>query len=73
VSVVSQFMHDPRERLLQAMNKIFQYLKTNFGRGLLFKRNEKLKLEVYTDANYAGYITYRKSPQDTAYYWMEIW
>jgi len=41
VSVVSQFMHDPKERHLQAVNKILQYLKTSPGRGLLFQRNEK--------------------------------
>jgi len=44
VSVVSQFMHDPRERHIQAMNRILQYLKTSTGRGLLFKRNEKLRM-----------------------------
>jgi len=36
-------------------------LKTNSGRGLLFKRNVKLRMEVYTYANYAGFDTYRKS------------
>ena len=61
MSVVSQFMHDPKERHLQAINKILQYLKTSPGRGLLFKRNEKLKVEVYTDANYAGSVIDMKS------------
>jgi len=28
-------------------------LKTSPGRGLLFKRNEKLKMEVYTNVDYA--------------------
>jgi len=45
-------MHDPRD-ILQAMNKILHYFKTSTGRGLLFKRNEKLKIKVYTDADYA--------------------
>jgi len=54
-------MHDPKERYLQAVNKIIQYLKTSLGRGLLFKRNVKLKMEVYTNADYAGFVTYRKS------------
>jgi len=42
-------------------------LETCPRRGLLFKRNEKLKIEVYTDTNYAGSVTNRKS---TARYYM---
>ena len=40
VSVVSQFMHDPRERHLQAVNRIIQYLKSSPGKGLLFKKEK---------------------------------
>jgi len=36
-------------------------LKKSPGRGLLIKRNEKLIMEVYTDADYAGSIIDRKS------------
>jgi len=61
VSVVTQFMHDPKERHLQALNKILQYLKTSPGRGLLFQRNEKFKMEVCTDADYAGTVMDRRS------------
>ena len=61
MSVVSKFMHDPRERHLQAVNKILQYLKKSPGRGLLFKRNEKLIMEVYIDVDYEGSIIDRKS------------
>ncbi|RDX97470.1 putative mitochondrial protein, partial [Mucuna pruriens] len=34
VSVVSQFMHDPRERHLQVVERILQYLKASLGKGL---------------------------------------
>lgn len=61
VSVVSQFMHDPQERHLQAVDKILQYLKMSPGRGLLFKKSEQLSMEVYTDADYAGSIVDRRS------------
>lgn len=61
VSVVSQFMHDPRERHMQAVDKILQYLKSSPGKGLLFKREDTLTMKIYTDANYAGSITDRKS------------
>ncbi|RDX79724.1 putative mitochondrial protein, partial [Mucuna pruriens] len=38
VSVVSQFMHDRRERHLQAVEKILQYLKARLGKGLFFRK-----------------------------------
>ena len=60
VSVVSQFMHDPRERHLQAVNQILQYLKGSPGKGLLFKRGDMI-LEAYTDVNYACSLVDRRS------------
>ncbi len=54
-------MHDPRMRHLQAVERILQYLKATPGRGLLFKRGEKLTLEAYTDADYAGSVSDRRS------------
>ncbi len=61
VSVVSQFMHDPRVRHLQAVDRVLQYLKATPGRGLLFKRGGSLTMEAYTDADYAGSMTDRRS------------
>ena len=51
VSVVSQFMHNPREVHLQAVYRILHYLKANPGQGILFRRNTGLALEAYTDAD----------------------
>jgi len=67
VSVVSQFMQDQRERHLQVVNRILQYLKTSLEKGLFFKKNEKLRMEGYTHANYAGSVI------DIASSWVEIW
>ncbi|WVY99969.1 hypothetical protein V8G54_026039 [Vigna mungo] len=61
VSLISQFMHSPKETHLQAAHKILQYLKGTPGRGILFKRNGNVKLEAYTDADYAGSIVDRRS------------
>jgi len=61
VNLVSQFMHDPRERHLQAVDKIIQYLKASPGKGLLLKKGENLSMKVYTDADYAGLIVDRRS------------
>ncbi|RDX96694.1 hypothetical protein CR513_20602, partial [Mucuna pruriens] len=51
VSVVSQFMHDPKERHLQASP----------GKGLLFRKEGTLSMEIYTDADYAGSVVDRRS------------
>ena len=61
MSVVSQFMHDPKEMHLQAAYRILHYLKANSGKGILFKHNTGLYLKAYTDTNYAGSIMDRRS------------
>ena len=61
VCVISQFMHDPKMRHVQAVDKILHYLKATLGRGLLFKRGEMLSMEIYIDVDYAGFIIYRRS------------
>ena len=37
VSVISQFMHNPKEVHLQAANRVLQYLKGPLGNDMLFK------------------------------------
>ncbi|RVW53975.1 Retrovirus-related Pol polyprotein from transposon RE1 [Vitis vinifera] len=54
VSVISQFMHDPREPHLQAAYRVLHYLKGNPGKGILFKKNNTLALEAFTDVDYAA-------------------
>ena len=64
VSLVSQFMHCPREVHLQATYSILHYLKGTPGRGILYKRNGNTILEAYTDADYVGSITDRRSTSE---------
>ena len=54
-------MHDLRESHLQAIYRVLYYLKGNPGKGILFKKNDTLALEAYTDADYAGSIVDRRS------------
>ena len=61
VSVISQFMHSPKEAQLQATYRVLQYLKRTPCKSILFKRNGVLVLEAYTDANYVGSSIDRKS------------
>ncbi|KAL6277717.1 hypothetical protein ACE6H2_021318 [Prunus campanulata] len=61
VSVVSQFMHAPSERHMDAVNRILRYLKSTPGKGIIFTKNESLTIEGYTDADWAGDNTNRRS------------
>ncbi|KAK2974430.1 hypothetical protein RJ640_011327 [Escallonia rubra] len=61
VSVVSQFMQNPKDVHLHAVYQILQYLKGSPGRGILFRKGTNMELEAYTDADYAGSLTDRRS------------
>lgn len=56
VSVISQFMHNPKEPYLRAIYKIIQYLKSTPRKGILFKKGKEMRLEAYTDVDYAGTV-----------------
>ncbi|WJZ89883.1 hypothetical protein VitviT2T_009069 [Vitis vinifera] len=61
VSVVSQFMHRPSEDHMDTVMRILRYLKSSPGKGLMFSKNGHLKVAGYTDADWAGNITDKKS------------
>ena len=61
VSVVSQHMNNPSEDHLEAANRILRYLKMTPGHGLIFKKSTNRKVEIYTDASWAGELTDRRS------------
>ena len=74
VSVVSQFMHSPRQAHLDAVFRIVKYLKSTPGKGLFFAKHGHTQIEAYTDADWAGYcsfiegylVTWRSAKQETA-------
>ena len=61
VSMVSQFMHSPNSKHFEAVYRILRYLKGTPGKGLLYKAQGHLKIEAYTDADWAGCIEDRRS------------
>src|SRR3954469_5094834 len=61
VSLVSQFMHDPRTIHLEAVECILRYLKGCRGRGVLLVKHDHLRIEVYSDADWASSCDDRRS------------
>jgi len=61
VSIVSRYMHDPRSSHLDAVHRILRYLKSCPGKGILFSNHGHMKVEGYTDADWAGCLDDRKS------------
>ncbi|XP_071939248.1 secreted RxLR effector protein 161-like [Coffea arabica] len=61
VSIVSQFMHSPGPEHFEAIHRILRYLKRTPGKGIFFKAQGHLQVEAYTDADWAGCITDRRS------------
>lgn len=54
-------MHAPTTVHLDAVYRIFRYLKHNPGAGLLYSRRSHLHIEGYTNADWAGFLTDRHS------------
>jgi Reverse transcriptase (RNA-dependent DNA polymerase) len=61
VSIVSQFMHSPKEEHLEAVMRILRYLKGTPGKGIVFRRNSHLQVSAYSDADWAGCAMDRRS------------
>jgi len=61
LSVISQFMHSPSEEHMKVVTRILRYLKSSLGKGILFKKGDNLKIDGYTDADWAGSIQDRRS------------
>lgn len=70
VSMVSRHMSNPTEAHMSAVRRILQYLKGTPGKGLYFKKSQNKGIEVYTDSDWAGCISDRKS---TSGYCSFVW
>jgi len=54
-------MHAPHTEHLDAVHHILRYLKTSLGLGLFFTADPQSGLSCFTDADYAGSRTDRRS------------
>ncbi|XP_020245041.1 uncharacterized protein LOC109823167 [Asparagus officinalis] len=61
VSVVSRYMHDPREQHMEAVRRILRYIKGSPGKGLWFRSSGHLRIKGYYDADWAGCMDDRRS------------
>jgi len=70
VSRVSQFLNNPSKDHMEAVTRILRFLKKDPGKGLLFKKTANRLVEIYTDADWAGSTSDRKS---TSGYCSYVW
>ena len=61
MSMVSQFMHSPGQEHFDIACRILRYLKGTPGKGLMFRKQDNIQIEVYTNADWAISSTDRRS------------
>ena len=61
VQQICLFMHDPREPHLQALKRIVRYVQGTKPKGLQLLKSQGMKLTVYSDADWAGCQSTRRS------------
>jgi hypothetical protein len=66
VNYVSQFMHAPTTVNLKMVRRILRYVKGTINNGLHFTSNTNLNFSAFSDADWAGCLTTRRST--TGYY-----
>ena len=71
LSIVCQFMHNPREQHMNAVLRILRYLKSAPGKGILFTKNVDCQsIDACSDGDWAGAIDDRRS---TSGYFTFVW
>lgn len=58
---MSQFMNNTTEEYIEAVYRVLWYLKRTPRKGLLFKKNSNKNAKVYSDADWAGSQSDRRS------------
>lgn len=54
-------MHNPSNMLWKAVERILHYLEATPCKSIMFKRNNGQSLKAYTDIDYTGSLTDRRS------------
>ncbi|GJW49413.1 uncharacterized mitochondrial protein-like protein, partial [Tanacetum coccineum] len=66
VYLCARYQAKPTEKHLQAMKRIFRYLKGTINMGLLYSKDTDMSLTAYADADYAGCQDTRRSTSGSA-------
>jgi len=61
VHILSRFMHAPHKPHMEAVMRIFRYLKNNLSQGLFFSSQNDLSLRAFCDLDWGGCPISRKS------------
>jgi len=64
VSVVSQFLNSPCEDHWSVVIRILKYIKGSHGKGLLYGSNNHTRVVCYSDADWAGSPSDRRSTSE---------
>ena len=68
VCLCARFQADPRESHLKAVKRILRYLKGTPSLGLFYPKGTEWNILGYSDSDYEGSLTDRKSTSGTAYF-----
>ena len=68
IGMVARFQVAPKESHVQAVKRIFKYLKGTIDLGLWYPRNKTFSLKSYSYANWVGYVDDRKSTSGGAFF-----
>ncbi|GFH50762.1 hypothetical protein CTEN210_07238 [Chaetoceros tenuissimus] len=58
VSQICRFTHNPKQSHAKAVKILCRYLKGTIGKGTIIKPTNKLRLDCFCDANFAGLYNY---------------
>ncbi|KAL8093307.1 hypothetical protein AgCh_035258 [Apium graveolens] len=62
VQTLSQFLHNPRLPHLHALNHTLRYVAHTIGQGILLKASNTLKVQAFSDSDWASLILFGNSP-----------
>lgn len=68
IGMVGRHQATPKQSHLQAVKRIFRYLKETMTYGLWYPRNQNLQLTAYSDADWANCVDDRKSTSGGAFF-----
>ncbi|CAL2279421.1 unnamed protein product [Prunus armeniaca] len=61
VNQVCQYMHNPKTTHLQAVKRIYRYIKGTIEHGLIYRSSPDYTLRAFSDADWAGSLDDRRS------------